>query len=284
MIQERTTNFRDILKRELETRCQRNPRYSLRSFARDLGISAPRLSHVLKGTYGLSRVAAEKLGRRLGWGPAEIESFVDLVESEHARSQAAREIAKGRLEQRQALFSDLGIDAFRAISDWYHFALMELTRVKGFQSAAGWIARALGISSHEASGAVERLRRLELLEDRDGKLAATGNYFANAAGVPSEAVRNFHRQVLAKASDALTFQDVSERDFSALVLAIDEADLPRAKEFIKRFRDQFDSEFSKSPRPTRVYGLGIQLFALQEKNVPHPPSNGNEKESSHANL
>jgi hypothetical protein len=70
---QKTGSYRDLLKRELESRCGRNPRYSLRAFAKDLGLSAPRLSHVLNGRFGLSRAAAEAIADKLGLVGVEAE-------------------------------------------------------------------------------------------------------------------------------------------------------------------------------------------------------------------
>lgn len=95
-----TQNFRDILKAELEKRQLRNPRYSLRSFARDLGLSAPRLSDVLRGRYGLSRGVAESLAEKLKLPEEEAAYFCDLVEASHGRSRHAKELALARLRDR----------------------------------------------------------------------------------------------------------------------------------------------------------------------------------------
>ena len=54
-------DYRDILREELAARTETNPQYSLRAFARDLGIGSARLSEVLNGNTGLSRPAAEPL-------------------------------------------------------------------------------------------------------------------------------------------------------------------------------------------------------------------------------
>ncbi|MGZ3710379.1 MAG: hypothetical protein ACXVBE_01430 [Bdellovibrionota bacterium] len=48
-----TQDYREKIRQAMESRAARNPRYSMRSFAKDLGISPSRLSEVLKGRYGL---------------------------------------------------------------------------------------------------------------------------------------------------------------------------------------------------------------------------------------
>ncbi len=57
---------RSFLRLEFERRLKRNPRYSLRAFARQIGLQPARLSYVLSGKHGLSRDAAALIASRLG--------------------------------------------------------------------------------------------------------------------------------------------------------------------------------------------------------------------------
>src|SRR5690242_6626987 len=119
-------SFRETLKSEYETRCRRNPAYSLRAYARDLGVAPSRLLDVLNARYGMSREAADGIARRLGFSKMETSRFCDEVEAEHGRSRASREAARARLGQ-DSVDPDvhrLQMDAFRAIADWYHFAIV----------------------------------------------------------------------------------------------------------------------------------------------------------------
>ncbi len=256
-------NYRDWLKREFEARCARNTRYSLRAFARDLGVEASRLSHVMKGHYGLSRPAAEKLSLKAGWSEGERSFFCDLVEKEHARSDLQRELAGNRLKKPALNYSSLKDDSFRVIADWYHFAILELTRTEDFKSDPKWIARELEITTTECEGAIRRLVNLGLLKRSGKKLISSGENFANSAGTSSEAIRRFNSQFLSRALLSLNRTPVEKRDFSTLTLAVSDEDLPDAKKMLNQFLDEFDARFSKTQRKTQVYGLGLQFFPLR---------------------
>lgn len=90
-------DYRSILRLELKLRQRFNRRYSLRAFARHLGLSPHRLSSVLNGRFGLSPGAAEELALRLELTAEQSSYFRDLVESEHARSAGKREAAFERV-------------------------------------------------------------------------------------------------------------------------------------------------------------------------------------------
>lgn len=61
MIEEAQRSIREVLEKELQERKKINPRYSLRSYAQQLNISASALSEILKGTRALSRTKAQSI-------------------------------------------------------------------------------------------------------------------------------------------------------------------------------------------------------------------------------
>src|SRR3984957_9168996 len=54
-------DFRMILQRELLLRCERNPQYSLRSFAKSLQIDPSTLSQILRGKRSITASLLQKL-------------------------------------------------------------------------------------------------------------------------------------------------------------------------------------------------------------------------------
>jgi len=260
--------YRNYLARVFEERCQRNPRYSLRSFARDLEFSPPRLSGVLNGKFGLSRAAAEKIAKILPMNADERAWFCDSVEAEHARSPALRARALDRLESAKSSFQNLGADQFRVISDWYHFAILELTQIETYRRGdAAAMAKRLRITPHEVEQAIGRLLEFDLLvEDAAGKLGITGSFFANAEGTPSDAIRSHQIQLLRRAEQAVHDQTVEEREIRSLTVALSPSQLVEFKRLIADFQKKVQARADVDPGPkTEVYALAIQLFRLTEK-------------------
>jgi len=269
MSKERVLDYRQILLRELSSRMRRNPRYSLRAFARDLQIPAPKLSQALRGIKGFSAQRAQAIAEKLNLSANEKELFIDLVDSEHSRSRVGREQAKERVAQKTKDdgFAELDLERFQIISDWFHFAILELTDVKDFKSEPKWISQRLGISLEETKKAVERLLDFGLLtKNKKGLLEQTHADLATPSGIPSRPIREQHSQLLYKADKALDRFSVNERDFSAITLAISTQEIPKAKKLIKEFRRKFNKEMQIAPEKDRVYCIGIQFFPLDEKN------------------
>lgn len=64
--------FRDILRHEFERRRENNSRYSLRAFARSIGIDHSTLSQILRGRRRLTQRTIARLGGSLKLSSAEI--------------------------------------------------------------------------------------------------------------------------------------------------------------------------------------------------------------------
>ena len=108
----------------------KNPSYSLRAFSSRLGIQVSALSEILNG----KRVISKKMGLRilLGLGLSPIESENILSDSNKDEE------------------SNLSLDYFKAVSNWYYFAILSLAEIPNFEANPAWVARRLNISNREA--------------------------------------------------------------------------------------------------------------------------------------
>jgi uncharacterized protein (TIGR02147 family) len=265
------SDYKVILKEELAQRCRTNPRYSLRAFARDLKLAPSRLSEILSGKQGLSRPAAERIARALGYPPGEIERFCDLVEAMHARSKKNRDSAKLRLKKLEMPSEAVHVqhDTFRVIGDWYHFAILELTNCDDFRSDAKWIARRLGISEFEVQLALDRLTRLNLISLKGGKIQVNYSQGLHYSDAPSETVHAFYNQLMSKAREALVMRSHLEREFGADIIAIDKSRLPELRKAVQEIRNKFCKTVEDGGAKDGLYCFSVQFFELGEKGSEH---------------
>lgn len=80
--------FNDALIAEFNRRRDANPRYSLRAFARALGISHSSASRLCRGRRPSAQVVA-LLGPRLGWSGVQVAAAVARTRVDHLRDLAA---------------------------------------------------------------------------------------------------------------------------------------------------------------------------------------------------
>ncbi len=261
-------DFRLFLHREFASRQGRNAKYSLRAFARDLDLPAPKLSQILKGTCGLSAERGEIVAKRLGLTPTEKRLFVCCLEANFSRNPAKRQRAKARLALQTAQVT-LDLEQFRIIADWYHLAILETLKLKGPVQDVAMLARLLNIEPARAEEALARLEKLQLIEwsDDTQTYTATERNVETTTDIPSRDIREHHRQVLNKAATALDQVGVEERDFSSIFLAFSEDDMTEAKAMLNEFKDRFEHRFSRPGAGTRVYAFALQFFPITKKSI-----------------
>jgi len=204
-------DFRSFLQDELIRRIEANPRYSLRAFAALLGLESSFLSKLLRAERKVTQKTIARVGQNLGLSPAKIASF----SADNAKGQGLPEATA--LDYRQ-----IAQDHFHVLSEWYHFAILELSRVKGFQPLPRWIATRLGISPAEVSVAIERLVRLNYLQidERGAWKLSEPNRTTVGTEITSAALRNTQRQVLEMGISSLETVNPELRDQTTITMAI----------------------------------------------------------------
>ena len=271
---------RQLLAEILSERIASRPSYSLRAFARDLEISPQQLSNVLNGRRGISVKMALQLSKKLGFSSTEMELFCETTQATYSRSSLRRNVAQEKIAQMSDLAGNarnLEMDLFKVISNWYYFALVELIKVsKVKKNPASWFSKKLDISENEILNCLSRLERLKLIKRVGATWQANQDTVVFEQKVPNEAVRNFHRQVLEKAIQALSFQNPDERYGSSSVVPIQVKNLDKAKKLIQTFRLKFAKEISDSKNGEEIYGLSMQFFRLSQVQQIKPE---NKKES-----
>lgn len=252
-----TCNFRLWLQSQLTDRCRRNPKYSLRAFAQLLKMDASSVSQILSGKRHVSPKIIAKICAILGVAPHQVALFIENAQRKK----------KGEREEsftQSMHFEQIALDAFAVISDWHHYAILELTSVEGFQNNPAFISKAIGISVSEAKASIERMRRLNLLREENGSLVKTNQFVTNALpGATSAALKNLQRQVISRALEAVDDVPQDEKDITSITMAIDPVKLPEARKKIARFRRELCA-FLEDGTQTRVYQMGIQLYPISK--------------------
>jgi len=264
-----TPYYQACLRDELAKRIDKNPRYSLRAFAALLGILPGALSLILSGKRTISTKVIDRIFASLELNPSQQKRFLESVLDEKKEKGFKRISPKinqkiGDTKQTRATQAahSLGMDEFRVIADWYHYAILELTHSPAFEGKPKWIAKVLRISEVEAKLALERLLRLSLLENNNGKYLKT-NLKIDTKDKSKTTL--FHRkrqkQVLEKSIESLEHDPIEIRNHSSLTLCIDPKKIPKAKEKIQDFMWEL-SECLIDGHQTEAYELSVSLFPL----------------------
>lgn len=245
--------FRELLREQLKERTDANPSYSLRAFARQLGVSASGLSMMMSAKTPVTLSFIEKIGEKL-----------NLLEEDIHKHQLDLLNEKSKINFKLRDYEVIDFDCFEIIKDWYHYGILNLMRTKDFQAKPSWIAKRLGITLGEVQGAIERLQKAGILEIKNGKWKDVSNKFTSHTNNKqyNKAAKKNQQQLFEKALKAIEDVDFEKRNHTGTTIAISSKDLPKAKEFITKFRKQFMQEFDRSTNGDEVYHIGIALFPL----------------------
>jgi len=241
-----SSGYQDYLQRELADRKAGNPAYSLRAFARDLGVSPATLSQALSHKRQVSAKNALKIASRLLLSPEEAARLF----ADHGKA--------GRTKVKPQFF-ELEEDRFRLVADWYYFAILSLARVPNNKAAPEWVSKRLGISLFEARAALTRLKRMRLISTKDGRLRRTATSLMTGHATPSEALRKHQKQNLKLAERAIDRVPLALRENSSVTMAIDPRRIGEAKRRILEFKKSL-SNYMEKGELGEVYTLAVHLF------------------------
>jgi uncharacterized protein (TIGR02147 family) len=239
----------------------RNPAYSLRAFAKKVGMSPSALSEILKGKRKVSPKLFQKISVSLSLRPEEIDKVRTLFQESLAGKFSPSTVASPLLKQVQ-----LSADQYSLIAEWHHFAILSLLEIKSTQHETSWIARKLGIPKNVADSALSRLERLGYLARKKTKWVLCTDYLTTTDEVVNLPLRRATSHDLHLAQDALEQVALELRDFTSVTMAADVQKLREAKLMIREFRDRL-ATFMNSGEKSEVYKMCIQLFPLSKGDV-----------------
>lgn len=266
----------DFLQASLTQTQKQNPQFSLRAWSRQLGQAQPALlSMVLNRKRKLLPSLGVKLGesfkKRSQMSEQELRYFNLLVVYANAGSAEEKLLYQKLLASLRPdqSFSTLQLDQLRAVQEWYHFAVLEMTELTEFSKVSPrnvpkWMSSKLDeVSPSEIKEAIDRLLRLGLLEaNTKGQLSKTKSKLATPTDIPNRSIRTFHAEMLRRATIALESQAIDHRDITGHLMPISVNKLPQAKILIRNFRTELAELLKPDSSKQSVYFLGIQLFDL----------------------
>lgn len=143
--------LRRMIKAELERRRMRNPRYSLRAFARDLEFNSAHLSEVLNGKRAMSLEAALRLVERFSDDPKTVSQLQDRLKEKPKKTVVADVVLRNPVA----------------------LAVLAMLHSDDTSGGAEWIARSLGLKKSEVESSLRQLRAERLVAVQNGRLVPT---------------------------------------------------------------------------------------------------------------
>lgn len=245
----------EMLRFAFEQKRQRNPRYSLRAFAKQLDIDPSSLSKILSGKRKFPPHKLRLLAEMFFENDHDKITFFKKVLDEGTRRNAQRSSLK-TFELTEKEHSNI-------IVDWEYFAVLNVIQLEDFTHELSWISKRLGISLERVEGVIEHLIESELvIQTAEGKLLRTKQNLRAAREMNSEALRIAHEQRLNLAINSLRHTPTADREFYSITVVTNPEKIQKAKKMIHKFSERLIDFFESDSNNTEVYQLGVHLFPL----------------------
>lgn len=255
-----------ILKEKYEEASKSNPQYSLRAFAKRAGISSGGLSQILSRKKNLSLARAHEVARALKMTEIEKEEFLLAVQISSARSEASRsEFYEKYKTLHSSSVVNLELEQFKAISEWYGFAIIEMISTFASEWTPHKIAKFLGISHAQSLSMIERLIRIEVIEKTPKGYVRIQDRLIVDSMLPNEAMRKYYDQVFDHAKESVFHQTPQEKMIGTEVFAFDPKQIGEVRTLTNQYLDALLELAKKGESRTELYQVITDCFRLNPK-------------------
>ena len=254
-----TPYYAQKLQETFDLKRQMNPKYSLRAYARFLGMHPSSLSHVLKSQRKPTISQVQKIAKKLELGAKEQFLFYGSLEY----TINGMPLHQPNIDCDKLLDEDT---YFNVLANWEYTAVMALINAlpKTKMLDNNLFQKKFNFKNMDVQKIIDDLILMELIEinPETGYWQCTSKNFYSSQDITSRALRKFHKDNLAMAAEKLENVELELRDFSSRILSISPNKIGLAKQLIKNFRKSFEEIMSIGQDEKEVFQISIQLYPL----------------------
>ncbi|MCB9497404.1 MAG: TIGR02147 family protein [Fibrobacteria bacterium] len=260
-------DYRDLLKDAFEERKEEDPGFCYRVMAEALGLHTSNVFRILNKETHLPARCQSRAVEFLGLTERRSKYFLLLVGYARERSGKARqEMLEKAMAMRDLNRMDLGAKELVYFRDWWIAAVRGVLEVVEGRTHPAEIAALLNprISEEQVTAALELLLELGLVKKgSSGRLLVGEPHLGISQGQEKiQAVRQYQRQTLQLASEALERFPPEIRDVTTMSMAVDEAVFTQVRETLRECRLQIQRNSDGAKKPDRVMQLVMAYFPL----------------------
>jgi uncharacterized protein (TIGR02147 family) len=253
-----------ILNKAFRRLKKRNPSYSLRALGRDIGLSAPYVSRLMKGEKPLTIEHIETFSKVLKMDEISIVSLRKAVVHSMFGATDFMPQPSPVVEVEEANDKEFSI-----LEQWYNITILDLTTFEKIPHDTSYLASRLGIKESEAHFAIQKLVSLGYLEIENGILKKTQTLVRFPTTRSHPVVRDYHRAMLKKASDAMLateLEDFEKRLVAGISVATNPEQIAKARARLTEALYEV-CEILRQGEATEVFQIAAQLFPLTRSTV-----------------
>ena len=242
------SKLKTLVQREFNRRLDKNPSYSLRSFAKQLDLDPSSLSKFLRGQRKFTQQTALKVMGRLKLSDEQICQVTSNSVS-HLKF--------------------LEYDQFRILSTWYYTSLLEAIELDDFIPDEAWLADKLNLTLPQVRLAVETLTAhgaIQITEDGQWVNNWQNCSTASSPHIDESPLREYQKQLRTRAIESIDNDPIEEKDHTSYELVMDEDLFEDIRAEIAKFRRRIARRIeNESVKKDKVVNLQISFFYQTKK-------------------
>jgi uncharacterized protein (TIGR02147 family) len=258
-----------ILNKAFLAKKDKNPAYSQRALARDLGVSPVFVTKVLTGQKAAPSERFKEIFKVLDMDITLQSAFIKAAVLEALPSPELRKMAT------EALLADSKIETYHReparkfgfLKQWYNVPILCYLTSETNDSSPEAIARYFGITLKEVEQALTNMEKEGLVVSKNGAWMKPSSHTYFPTTKSHEDVREFHRQMIQKAFKELhktSQEDFDQRLITGFSIAVNPEHVNKAKSLIADLLAEVTHVLNDG-ECSEVYQCNVQLFPLKAK-------------------
>lgn len=256
-----------ILRKAYDKKRKRSPKYSLRSMAKQIGISPSFMSQVLNGRRPLPAQLIEPLCEMLDIDRERRDFLVaSVLRSRKIKTRAPLPALDGAV--RSSIKADWHFvpeNQFWPLREANALPILNATLLKDYDGTTAFIARRLGLAEETVRTVVQKLIEIELIEIRDGRPVQKNSHNDFHSKSPQADIRAFHQNSLNRAKDVLATrtqpEDLDKRLVISTVFTASREDIAWAKQRMMEAAREIAVRLGDGPAD-ELYQLSMQFVPV----------------------
>lgn len=252
-----TTKFSsgNFLKNLVREKLSANEFRSLRALCDRLEVPASLVSNLINSKRIVTMPIAEKVAIFFKLTSAQKDQYFDCIASDRSALKSKK---KARAKDEE--YNLLSVAQTELLLKWQNSALLCLGNNNHKPLSITFISQKLRISESEAVALVGTLCKANLMESFEKGYRFRSKHFTTSDNLPSRSIRAYHKQHMTRSIEAIEAVPIQQRDFSSVILNLDQKNMKEAKRFIEKMRRKFILKFDSESVSGDIYSFGIQLF------------------------
>ncbi len=261
------TDFRDLLRARFEELKAEDGKYSYAFIARRAGTdNSGWLKMAISGKRKLGEQQARKLAHALGFDRDQSAFFLNLVDFNQARDEAARAEALQRLRRKRGFkcIHRVELNQLDYLTNPLAMLLREMVALRDFKEDPDWIVAKLPapVSKAKIRKTLKELLHIGLLErDADGGLVQKHAIQFTGHGLKNHALLTCYDNQFKQASEALRLP-AAVRNYGFITMTLSPKSFATINEKLETLRQEIFEILEEDDNCDQVYQYVMGLFPL----------------------